>query len=379
MATFDRYLLRLFIKVLLACFLSMVGLYIVIDAFGNLDEFIGYGRDQGGPFPIIADYYSARVPWFFDHASGMLALVAGMFAITWLQKTNELTALMAAGITTKRIVRPLIAAAIVVSMIAAANREFVIPEVRDKLVRNAQDWLGETARSVDAVTDNRTDILIGGRSSFAAEQRIQEPTFTLHRPIGDFGRKIIAENAFYREPSEGRPGGYLLDEVSYPAEHAELPSASLDGKPVILSSLDNNDWLEPNQLFVVSDITFADLACGAQYRAFASTGELVDGLSNPSLDFGLRTRVSMHARFVQPFLDVTLFVLGLPLVLTRQNRSVFVAAGLGIGVVIVYFAVTIVCQALGSSGFLMSPALAAWAPLIILAPAATAFSQPIWE
>jgi len=378
MSILDRYLLRLFVKVLCACFLSMVGLYIVIDAFGNLDEFIGYGREQGGPFPVIADYYSARVPWFFDHASGMLALVAGMFAITWLQRTNELTALMAAGITTKRIVRPLLAAAIVISLVAAANRELVIPVVRDRLVRNAQNWLGDTARNVDPVTDNRTDILIGGRASFLAEQRIQEPTFTLHRPHGEFGRKLIAENAFYHPPTADRPGGYLLDGVTQPENHAELASASLDGEPVILSSSDT-DWLLPSQLFVASAVTFSDLACGPQYRQYSSTGELVKGLRNPSLDFGLRTRVAMHSRFVQPFLDVTLFVLGLPLVLTGQNRNVFLAAGMGVGVVIAYFVVTIVCQALGASGFLMSPALAAWAPLIILAPTAACLSQPIWE
>ena len=192
------------------------------------------------------------VPWFFDHASGLLALVAGMFVITWLQRTNELTALMAAGITTKRIVRPLLAAAVVISLVAAANRELVIPEVRDKLVRNAQDWLGETARKVDAVTDNRTDILIGGRASFAAEQRIQEPTFTLHRRHGEFGRKLIAENAFYHAPTADRPGGYLLEGVTQPEKHAELASVSLDGQPVILSPLDT-DWLEPDELFVVSD------------------------------------------------------------------------------------------------------------------------------
>lgn len=378
MSTFDRYLLRLFMKVLGACFLSMVGLYIVIDAFSNLDEFIGYGREQGGLLAVVADYYSARVPWFFDHASGLLALVAGMFVITWLQRTNELTALMAAGITTRRIVRPLLAAAVVVSLVAAANRELVIPEVRDKLVRNAQDWLGQTANKVDAVTDNRTDILIGGRASFAADQRIQEPSFTLHRPHGEFGRKLVAANAFYHPPTADRPGGYLLDGVSQPEEHAELASVSASGEPVILSSSDT-EWLQPHQLFVASAVTFSDIACGPRYRQFASTGELVKGLRNPSLDFGLRTRVSMHARFVQPLLDVTLFVLGLPLVLTRQNRSVFVAAGFGIGIVIAYFMVTIVSQGLGASGFLMSPALAAWAPLIILAPTAAALSQPIWE
>jgi lipopolysaccharide export system permease protein len=378
MSIFDRYLLRLFGKVLGVCFLSMVGLYIVIDAFGNLDEFLGYGEDQGGLFAVLGAYYSARIPWFFDHISALLALVAGMFAVTWLQKTNELTALRAAGITTKRLVRPLLAAAVVVSLVAAVNRELVIPEIREKLVRNAQDWLGDAPNKVDAVTDNRTDILIGGRASFAAEQRIQDSSFTLHRPIGEFGRKLVAENAFYQPATADHPGGYLLDEVIQPDEHAELGSATIDGETIIFSSSDT-EWLKPNQLFVASDVTFTDLACGAQYREFASTGELVKGLRNPSLDFGLRTRVHMHSRFVQPFLDVTLFVLGLPLVLSRQNRNVFVAAGMCVGIVLAYFAVMLGCQAIGASGFLLSPALAAWAPLLILAPTAAAISQPIWE
>ena len=58
MKTFDRYLVRLFIKVVLACFVSMAGLYVVIDAFGNLDEFVGYGSPA-----VVTEYYSARLPF----------------------------------------------------------------------------------------------------------------------------------------------------------------------------------------------------------------------------------------------------------------------------------------------------------------------------
>ena len=87
----------------------------------------------------------------------------------------------------------------------------------------------------------------------------------------------------------------------------------------------------------------------------------------------------MHSRFVQPFLDVTLFFLGLPLVLTRRNRNIFVAIGLCVAVVIGYFVVLMVCQAMGSSGFLLSPSQAAWCPLIVLAPLAAALSHSLWE
>jgi lipopolysaccharide export system permease protein len=357
----------------------MAGLYIVIDAFSNLDEFLGYGR-----VAVVAEYYSARLPWFFDRASGLLALLAAMFAVTWLQRTNEMTALMAAGVTTRRIIRPLLMAAVFVSLLAAANRELLIPAVRDKLVRNAQDWLGDAPRSVDSVRDNRTDILIGGRAAYVRntkdgrEQRIEEARFILDRRLGGFGRTLEAEIAVYRAPDESRPGGYLLSAVSEPQNIGELASVIIEGQPVILAPSDT-DWLSADQCFVVSDVTYTHLVGGQRWREYASAAELVRGLRNPSLDFGLQTRVTMHSRFVQPFLDMSLFLLGLPLVLTKQNRSVFVAVGLGVVVVIAYFGILFCCQGMGASGFLLTPAQAAWCPLIILAPAAAALSQPLWD
>ena len=75
----------------------MTGLFIVIDAFGNLEEFIAHGENQeGGLIRVLAEYYGARTLTFFDRTSALLALVAAMFVVSWLQKTNEFTALMAA-------------------------------------------------------------------------------------------------------------------------------------------------------------------------------------------------------------------------------------------------------------------------------------------
>ena len=38
--------------------------------------------------------------------------------------------------------------------------------------------------------------------------------------------------------------------------------------------------------------------------------------------------MAIHARIVQPLLDMTLLFLGLPLVVTRESRNVFVAMGI---------------------------------------------------
>jgi len=377
MQLYDRYLLRLFVRVLLVCFLSITGLYIVIDACSNADEFMDYGKEQNGLLSVLADYYSSRVPWFFDQISALLTLIAAMFAVTWLKRNNEMTALMAAGIPTSRIIRPMIFAALTVSLMAAANREIVIPQVRDKLTRNAQDWMGEQARTVEPVSDNQTGILINGRHTYAIDQRIDRAIFRLRRPLGDFGRKIEAASAYYEPASDLHPGGYLLKEVD--SQQIEgIATAMLDGLPVIYSPLDT-EWLKSDEVFVVSAVTFDQLSGGSQWRQLASTFDLIQGTRNPSLSFGLDARVTIHSRVVRPFLDMSLFLIGLPLVLSQKNRNIFVAAGWCLALVVGFIMMLMVCHAIGASGGLLSPVAAAWFPLLIFAPLATAVSYPLWE
>lgn len=378
MTTFDRYVLGLFLKVMVVCFLSMAGLYVVIDTFNNMDEFLTLGKQLGGITTVLGDYYGARLPWFFDRASALLALIAAMCAVTWLTRTNELTAVMAAGVPKARVVRPLVVAAIGVAIAAAVNREVVLPQVRDRLVRNAQDWMGKTAKQVQPVTDHRTDILIDGGSLYVAERRIGDPSFQLYQRYGEFGRRLQAKNAYFRPASAEQPAGYLLEDVTEPPNFAEHASVK-EGDHWVLMTPRDQPWLKANQLFVVSDVGFEQLSSGAAWRRYSSTPELVAELRNPSLSFGLDSQVLVHARVVQPFLDMTLFFLGLPLVLTRENRNVFVAAGWCLLLVMVFFVVVMACQTLGNVGYLMSPSLAAWLPLIIFAPLATFASSSMWE
>ena len=47
MKILDRYLLRQFFQVFTICFLSLMGLYVVIDAFGHLDSFSKHAEAGG--------------------------------------------------------------------------------------------------------------------------------------------------------------------------------------------------------------------------------------------------------------------------------------------------------------------------------------------
>jgi lipopolysaccharide export system permease protein len=366
----DRYLLRQFVQVFLICWISLTGLFVVFHAFSNLDEFIRYCENHDQPLlRVMGEYYVYRTLAFFDQISPILAMIAAMFTITWIQRHNELTALMAAGLSRRRIVKPVIAAAICVSLVALVSREAVIPSCRGELARDIRDLGGESPQPLRTQYDNETGILFRGQQTISSERRIHNPNFLLPISIDPLGRSLTAVDSFYKPSTTDRPGGYLFQGVTAPLELLQAPSLKLGDRAIVLTPRDYPDWLKPTELFVVSGFEFGHLVGNNGWRQFSSTGELIAGIRNPAIHFPDNVRVAIHARMVQPVLDVTLLFLGLPLVLSRENRNMFVAIGLSVGLVGGFMLVQLTGQYLGSSG-LLKPSLGAWLPAMVFVPLA---------
>jgi lipopolysaccharide export system permease protein len=369
----DRYLLRQFLKTYCICFLSLTGLYVVFDAFTHLEDFFNSAEKAGGLLRLMGTYYAYRSVLFFDRTSALLTLVSAMFTVAWIQRFNEMTALQAAGVSRVRVVKPIIVTAIVLSVFAMGVREVAIPRFANELSRTPTDLLGDVAQELKPRYDNQTDVFIRGKSTYNNERRIEKPNFWLPD-----GRQLMADNAYYQEPQGDRPGGYLLKGVQTPANLDAQPSLQIKGRRIVTTRRDAA-WLEPRQCFVTSDLSFDQLVGGQAFRQFSSTPQLVAALRNRSLDYGPDVRVAIHSRIVQPFLDVTLLFLGLPLVLTRESRNVFLAIGVCLGVVSIFLGVAIGCQYLGAQSLLLSPSLAAWMPLILFVPPAVHSAQGMWQ
>ncbi|MBA2117081.1 LptF/LptG family permease [Bremerella alba] len=376
MLLIDRYLLTQFLKSFLIFFISFTGLFIVIDSFNNLDEFLKYGDQTGSTFGVLWEYYSPRVFTFFGMTSGILTLISAMFTVTWLQRHNEMTALMAAGISQARIVRPVIIAVIVIAILGVLNRELLIPQYMDRLTRNAQDWLGESKKTFQPKFDNRTGVLLNGAATVASDSRIESPTFRLDQNYEGIGNQINGENAFYQVATADHPSGFLIENLTKPASTEGVSSVDFEGTPLVLMPVDH-DWLEPNQCFLATELTFEQLTASSQWRDYASTYDLIATLSNRSLDVGADVRTEIHSRIVQPFLDITLLFLGLPIILRKENRNIFIAIGYCLLLVMCFYAVTLVCKAMGATSWIRPTSLAAFIPLIIFVPIATAMAAPL--
>ena len=72
MGIIDRYLLRQFFKTFLICFLSLMGLYVIIECTTHMDEFIRCGEKCGGVLVLMGRFYGYRTLAFFDRTSSIL-------------------------------------------------------------------------------------------------------------------------------------------------------------------------------------------------------------------------------------------------------------------------------------------------------------------
>ena len=377
MARMDRYLLCQFLGVFGVFFCSFLGLFVVADSVNNVTEISQYAKTHGGLLKVVGEYYGYRSLAFFDQINALLVLVAAMFTIASFRRHNEMTALLSAGIRKARLIRPIMIAAGVMVLFGIANRDLILPQIREQLTFNAQDLSEKRARAVVPTYDNETDILLSGDGVMKKSQRVVNPNFFLPRSLDHYGRQLIASEAIHQKGRADRPNGYLLIGLQQPKDLHKRPSLKLGDKPVVLTSYDT-DWLEENQCFVVSEVHLELLTGGAMWRKYSSTPELIEAIGNPSVQQGANIEVELHSRFVQPFLDMTLLLLGLPLVLTRQSRNLFLSVGLCVLLVVVFMSVVMLFRHVGSTTS-FSPTLAAWCPLMIFVPVAVAMSEPLRE
>ncbi|MDR0336438.1 MAG: LptF/LptG family permease [Planctomycetaceae bacterium] len=368
MTILDRYLLKSFFFNLLFWFICIIGIFIVFDLFTHLDGLVQKGREQNNILRLIGTYYFFQSIPIGLMLSSILGLVSSMITIAMMIRNNELVPIQAAGISMLRVIRPLVLAVIFVAVVSTIFREMVLPHFLDELAMEAEDIARDRGIRLNAIIDNETGISILGDQIYRKELRISNPVFVVPKTIAKQLTRLKAANAFYRPAQNERPAGFLL--VGFAEVPVILAGSSLmfQDKAIVMTHQDFPDWIESDSCFVVSKVPFNYLASNDTWRQFASTWELFNAARNNSLDVGNRVHALIHSRILQPFLDVILLFLGLPVILMGGDRNVFKAMGISGLVILSFLVIQKSCQYLGANGNM--PVLGAWLPLMIFVPLA---------
>src|SRR5262249_16823916 len=121
-----------YVKSYVVCLTSLMGLFIVVDLFMNLESLTENHKDDFLPF--VAVYYASKSTIIFDRLSEAIILMSAMFTIAWMQRNNEILPLLSAGVSTRRVVRPVLIGACLMVLLAVLNQELVLPNIDPFLV-----------------------------------------------------------------------------------------------------------------------------------------------------------------------------------------------------------------------------------------------------
>lgn len=318
-------------------------------------------------------FYGPRILDFFNQTAALIALISAVFAFTILQRSNEITAIEAAGASKYRIIKPILVTSIVIVGVVALSREFVIPGMRDALIVDLQDLTGDSKKPIQQFKDYTTGLGIKGGYVQIRDREIVSPIFNYFADQ-ESPLNIVAEKATFEPPNDLHPGGYMVYRVSVPKNLSKRNTRMHDDQPVVFFP-GQHEWLKSNQCFVAMNVPPHLLVSGPDASRYAPIQELIATNRHPSVHFSNRQRVEVHSRIVQPLMDLTLICLGLPIVIARRSQNLFVAAGICMAIVIGMLLTTLTFQGLGATRIITPPALAAWMPVIIFTPLAFAMQK----
>ncbi|MEI7835876.1 MAG: LptF/LptG family permease [Planctomycetota bacterium] len=135
MTTLDRYIIRTFATSVVLWFIVLMAVRVMADLLFNFDEFAETGENLIERLQWIGSYYSCQSVLYFAELGGVIVVCAAVFSLARMNYTNELTAILASGLSLYRVLFPIVIGAIIVSGLIFADREFVIPSISHRLVR----------------------------------------------------------------------------------------------------------------------------------------------------------------------------------------------------------------------------------------------------
>jgi lipopolysaccharide export system permease protein len=351
----DRQLIRGYFKAYAVCLLSLLSLYIVVDLFTNLDDFTKREKPLLQTLTRIGTYYGFKVPQIFDRLCEAIVLLSAMFTVAWMQRSNEQVPLLSAGVSTRRIVLPVLLSAWTMLSLTVLNQELVIPRIGNRLLYDKDDPDGAKDLSVRGAYEPNLVHVTGERAS---RQGLTVRNMEVAIPESVAGNllHLTAQEAHYLPPAPGgsRPGGWEL--TSTRPEVDEIPG--------VLDKIDIGRYFLHTR-----EADFDALTRHPNWYLLASTWRLYGELQRPESTRLAPMAVLFHARLTRPLLGMLLVFLGLAVILRDQNRNVIVSSGLCLVLCGVFFAAIYSCKMLGDSDIL-APALAAWLPVLCFGPLA---------
>jgi len=350
----DKYIAKNFLVSYAIAFCVLVGLRIIIDLFVNLDEFTEHA--DIGALAILKNillFYALNTTLYFRDFAGMITAVAAAFSFGKMVRSNELVAMMASGVSLKRVIAPVILLASLLTALLVVDQESIIPPLSDELVRSQDEIPGQESYNVWFISD--------GTGSLICSQKFDVRTSTLHNPT-----------ILLRCPT-ATPG---IWEVTgrIDAERAVYNSQTcrwdlINGQFIEKGSIKGPQPVE----FYASDITPKDIPVRrrSEYKTLMSLRQLsILAKQGPKIKDRAQLFSQKHFRITEPIINLLMLMVCLPILVCRDPKSMKSAVMISFAMVGMCFVTTFICKIIATEAVFnkVMPEFWAWLPVFIFLP-----------
>ncbi len=349
MKILDRYVLQKFLLPFIYCFFGFIAIWFIFDLSDNLQDFM---QGKAG-FDILLAYYMSQIPQIIVICLPIGLLLALLYSLTSMSRTNEIISMLGAGLSVVRILIPLFAVGLVLTAITAYFNYESAPhaeQIKKQMLREIK----------------RGKKLIGGINAHLFRNRDDNRTWFIRRVYVNDNRlddlEIVQQNAdgqivqiWYANKGTFDPitKNWILNR----ARHVEMTPSGNITKSEFKDEIILSGWSE----------TPPRIASSVMKPEYLSVPELKEYLFFNS-DFPERRlapfTTHLQYRWALPWVCIVVVLIAAPMGIVYSRRGILGGVALAIGLFFGLIFVSSLFVALGK-GDRMNPYMATWGPLAI--------------
>src|SRR6266446_5031489 len=344
----DDYVLRdftLYLTMIVAAFLMLLLVFTLFELLGDIL------RNQVSPL-TVGEYLLNVVPYFLYNTTPLSMLLAVLVTFGLLQRSNEITAIKATGISLYRLVIPVLIVSTLVAGVLFLSDQIYLPYTNKR-----QDALRNRIKGKPAQTYLRPDRKwIFGQHSDIYYYQFFDPDRDVFGGVSVFQfdphtfqitHRITADRARWSE-SMGR----WVYEQGW--ERTLSGSAIEDYRKFDVATFPE---------FAEAPVYFKKEVKQSSEMSYDELRRYIHDLEQSGFDV-VRLRVQLQKKLAYPLITLVMAVIAIPFALSAGKRGAIAGVATAIGIGVVYWTVSGLFEAMGNLSQL-PPAVAAWSPDLV--------------
>lgn len=343
----DRYIIAKFIGTYFFAIALIISISIVFDVNENLAKFSNYHAPLRA---IVFDYYANFIPYFANLFSPLFVFIAVIFFTSKLAGNSEIIAMLACGMSFKRLLRPYLLSALLIAVLNFYLGSYVIP--KGNVIRQNFESQYKNKKKITTATNVQLQV---DKGVIAFIQQYDDRTktgygfsldkFENKKLVSHMTASVIRYDTISDSRYHWRCSDYKIRNLKGMREHIKSGN-----------SIDTMIVMEP------MDLVFSK----GQQETFTSP-ELLRYISKQQ-DRGsgnvVQYQVEYHKRIATCFASFILTIIGASLSSRKRKGGMGLYLGIGLALSFAYILLQTVCATFAINAS-TPPILAAWLPNIL--------------